>query len=87
MFNSPLNLIGAVLIVTALALAAFAFLRPTLFRKLDTLVIAAFLISGIILFSRDRLYDEFPQFILILLTVPAIFYAIENIRIRRNKTL
>lgn len=87
MFDSSLKLIGTILIVTAISLGFVPILVPKLFRKQDILLIGAFFISGIILFSKDKLYGkELTEFSLILLTVPALFYTIESIRLRRRNT-
>ncbi|MFB2769358.1 Ycf66 family protein [Pelatocladus sp. BLCC-F211] len=83
MFKNPLNLIGTILIIAALALSALPFVRPNLFRRQDIVLIIVFLISGFILFFNDRWYGkELIQFNLILLTISAIFYTFESIRLR-----
>ncbi|BAZ67133.1 MAG: Ycf66 family protein [Pelatocladus maniniholoensis HA4357-MV3] len=83
MFKNPLNLIGTILIIAALALSALPFVRPSLFRRQDIVLIIVFLIAGFILFFNDRWYGkELIQFNLILLTISAIFYTVESIRLR-----
>ncbi len=71
--------------MTAISLGLLPILRPKLFRRQDILLIVAFFISGVILFYKDRLYGkQLTEFSLMLLTVPAIFYTIESIRLRRR---
>ncbi|MER3493713.1 MAG: hypothetical protein C4323_16190 [Mastigocladus sp. ERB_26_2] len=83
MFNNPLNLIGTILIIAAIALSVMPFLRPKLFRRQDIILIIVYFIAGFILFFTDRWYGkELIQFNLILLTISAIFYTFESIRLR-----
>ncbi|PMB38797.1 hypothetical protein CEN40_08280 [Fischerella thermalis CCMEE 5205] len=83
MFKNPLNLIGTILIIAALALSAMPFVRPNLFRRQDIVLIIVFFIAGFILFFTNRWYGkELIQFNLILLTISAIFYTVESIRLR-----
>lgn len=42
MFKNPLNLIGTILIIAALALSAMPFVRPDLFRRQDIVLIIVF---------------------------------------------
>lgn len=44
MFKNPLNLIGTILIIAALALSAMPFVRPNLFRRQDIVLIIVFLL-------------------------------------------
>ncbi|PLZ87452.1 hypothetical protein CEN45_00570 [Fischerella thermalis CCMEE 5198] len=83
MLKNPLNLIGTILIIAALALSAMPFVRPNLFRRQDIVLIIVFFIAGFILFFNDRWYGkELVQFNLILMTISAIFYTVESIRLR-----
>jgi hypothetical protein len=83
MFNNPLNLIGTILIIAALGLSALPFVRPNLFRRQDIVLIIVFFVAGLILFSTNRWHGkELIQFNLILMTISAVFYTVESIRLR-----
>ncbi|NWF59149.1 MAG: hypothetical protein HXY43_07525 [Fischerella sp.] len=83
MFNNPLNLIGVILIIAAISLGALPLTRPQLFRRQDIVLIIVFFACGLILLFQDRWYSkELTQFNLILLTVTALFYTVESIRLR-----
>ena len=86
MFENPINLIGTILIISAMTLCALPFTRPKLFRRQDIVLIIAFFFCGLVLFSQHRWYrKELTQLNLILLSIPGVFYTIENIRMR-NRT-
>ncbi|MBH8577685.1 hypothetical protein I8752_32920 [Nostocaceae cyanobacterium CENA369] len=85
MFNNPLNIIGIFLIFIAIILSALPWVRPQSFRRQDIILIVIFLICGSILLSQKRWYNkELIQFNLILLTLPAVFYSLENITLRNR---
>jgi Ca2+/Na+ antiporter len=87
MFDNPVNLVGTIVIITALGLGSLSFIRPQLFQRKDIILIVVFLVCGIVLVSQQKLYrQEFTQFNLIMLAVTAIFYTIENIRLRIKNT-
>lgn len=88
MFENPINLIGTILIISAITLCALPVTRPKLFRRQDIVLIFAFFLCGIVLFSQHRWYrKELTQLNLILLSIPGVFYTVENIRMRnKNNT-
>lgn len=70
------------LIITAILLSLISIVRPQLFQQQYILLILAFLISGGLLWSKGSSIKELPQLSLILLTVSAIFYTIECLRLQ-----
>ncbi len=88
MFENPINLIGTILIIAAIILCALAVTRPQLFRRQDIVLIFAFFFCGLVLFSQHRWYrKELTQLNLILLSIPGVFYTIENIRMRHRNNI
>lgn len=73
-----------VLFFVSIALCLIPFLRPQLFRKEDVVLIVAFIIAGSNLWSKGRSIGELPQLSLILLTITAIFYTLEFLRLRNK---
>ncbi|BAZ12257.1 hypothetical protein NIES4071_40870 [Calothrix sp. NIES-4071] len=71
-----------VLIITAIALSLISIVRPQLFQQQYILLILAFLISGGLLWSKGSSLKELQQLSLILLTVAAIFYTVECLRLQ-----
>ncbi|MEL6460747.1 MAG: Ycf66 family protein [Cyanobacteria bacterium J06621_15] len=82
MFKNPLNLLGFILIIVALALGALSFITSKSFKRQDILLIVAYLISGIILFNQKWFRQELTRINLILLTIPALAYTVESVRLR-----
>ncbi|GAA6614585.1 Ycf66 family protein [Scytonema sp. NUACC26] len=80
-----LNILGTILIITAIALSALVFLRPKIFKRQDIVLIVVFIICGIILLSQGSIYDQLPQIILMLLTATAVSYTIDSLRLRSRK--
>jgi hypothetical protein len=71
-----------VLIISAILLSIISIARPQLFQQQYILLILAFLISGGLLWSKGNHIKELPQLTLILLTVTAIFYTFECLRLQ-----
>lgn len=71
-----------VLIITAILLSIISIARPQLFQQQYILLILAFLISGGLLWPKVDYIKELPQLSLILLTVAAIFYTVECLRLQ-----
>ncbi|MEO0839279.1 MAG: Ycf66 family protein [Cyanobacteria bacterium J06643_5] len=82
MFKNPLNLLGFILIIVALALGVLSFITSKSFKRQDILLIVAYLISGIILFNQKWFRQELTRINLILLTIPALAYTVESVRLR-----
>ncbi len=70
------------LIITAIALSLISLVRPQSFQRQYILLILAFLISGGLLWSKGSSIKELPNLSLILLTVTAIFYTAECLRLQ-----
>ncbi|RUS98055.1 hypothetical protein DSM106972_082740 [Dulcicalothrix desertica PCC 7102] len=73
-----------VLIITAILLSLISIVRPQLFQQQYILLILAFLISGGLLWSKGDSIKELPNLSLILLTVTAIFYTVECLRLQNK---
>ncbi|MEM7553713.1 MAG: Ycf66 family protein [Cyanobacteria bacterium P01_A01_bin.84] len=85
MFNNLINLLGFILIITSIGIAALSFLRPQVFKRQDIVLITVLLICGIIFSTQSRWYrKELLQFNLFLLAAPGIFYSIDTIRLRNQ---
>lgn len=88
MFENPINLIGTILIIAGMTLCALPFTRPKLFRRQDIVLIVSFFFCGLVLFSQHRWYrKELTQLNLILLSIPGVFYTIQNIRLRSRNNI
>lgn len=86
MFKNPLNLLGLILIIVALSLGALPFIRSKSFKRQDILLIIAFLVSGIIFLNQKWYRQELTQVNIILLTIPALAYTIESVRLKIKTT-
>ncbi|BAY87254.1 hypothetical protein NIES267_67730 [Calothrix parasitica NIES-267] len=82
MFKNPLNLLGFLLIIVALGLGAFPFISSKSFKRQDILLIIAYLISGIIFLNQKWYRQELQRVNIILLTIPALAYTVESVRLR-----
>jgi drug/metabolite transporter (DMT)-like permease len=84
--SNSLGLLGIILIFVGIVFASLSFLRSDLFKRQDlVLVVTAFICGGIFLSGRKYL-DGVEEFTLYLLTIPAIFYAIDVIRLRAKQS-
>ncbi|MEM6401116.1 MAG: Ycf66 family protein [Cyanobacteria bacterium P01_D01_bin.116] len=81
MFKNPLNLLGFILIIVALALGTLPFINSKSFKRQDILLIIAYLISGIIFFNQKWYRQELTQVNIILLTITALAYTVESLRL------
>mgnify|MGYP001795113411 CR=1 FL=1 len=82
MFKNPLNLLGFILIIVALGLGVLTFISSKSFKRQDILLIVAYLISGIIFLNQKWFRQELTQINIILLTIPALAYTVESVRLR-----
>jgi uncharacterized membrane protein (UPF0136 family) len=83
------NFIGLILLISGIGLLAVKFVKPHLFKNQDLVLVVAFLVSSGLLFWFGGHYSisnkKEPQFILALLTLPAVFYTFETLMIRSKK--
>ncbi|NJO40729.1 MAG: hypothetical protein HC769_08305 [Cyanobacteria bacterium CRU_2_1] len=84
--SNSFSFLGIVLVVAGLLLACVPMVRSHLFKRQDLVLIAVFLICGItLLFGKRSWNDGFQQFSLLLLSIPAIFYTVESVRLRGSR--
>lgn len=83
------NFIGLILLASGLSPIAIKFMKPQLFKPQDTILSVAFLLSAGLLFwfggHYSLIYKKEPQFTLAFLTLPAVFYTFEMIRMRASR--
>lgn len=83
--SNSLDLLGISLVLAGVALGCLPLLQPRWFERQDTVLILVALVAGGILWANNRSLDGTVQFSLYLLTVPAVFYTIEMIRLRARR--
>jgi hypothetical protein len=71
-----------ILVLAGISLSIIPFVRSQLFQKEDVMLILAFFISASLLSSKGRSIGDLPQLSLILLTITALFYTFELLRMR-----
>ncbi|MBW4618818.1 MAG: hypothetical protein KME17_05605 [Cyanosarcina radialis HA8281-LM2] len=81
------NLVSTILIIAGIGLCLVPVFRPQLFKRQDILLVLLFFVSAALLLWKGKYLDERPQWSLILLSIPAIFYTIETLLLRHKKQL
>lgn len=81
MFKNPLNLLGFILIIVSLVLGVLPFISSKSFKRQDIFLIIASFTSGIICFTQKWYRQELQTVNIILLTIPALAYTVESVRL------